>query len=189
MSLVEVAKPLPPSLWAATAEPAVDTPPLDGSVTVDVAIVGAGYTGLSTALHLAEQGIRVCVIDANEPGWASGRNGGQVIPGLKYDPDELVRRYGPHDGDALVQMAGGAADSVFDLIERHGIRCNATRAGWIQPTHSSKLLGVLHARARQWESRGAPVELLDRTQIARRLGTDAFVGGWVDGRAGSVHPL
>lgn len=69
MSLVEVAKPLPPSLWAATAEPAVDTPRLDGSVTVDVAIVGAGYTGLSTALHLAEQGIRVCVIDANEPGW------------------------------------------------------------------------------------------------------------------------
>lgn len=86
-------------------------------------------------------------------------------------------------------MAGGAADSVFDLIERHGIRCNATRAGWIQPTHSSKLLGMLHARARQWESRGAPVELLDRTQISRRLGTDAFVGGWVDGRAGSVHPL
>ncbi|MBI0331363.1 NAD(P)/FAD-dependent oxidoreductase [Burkholderia plantarii] len=190
MSLVEVANPLPPSLWAATAEPCVDTPPLDASVAVDVAIVGAGYTGLSTALHLAEQGLRVCVIDANEPGWgASGRNGGQVIPGLKYDPDELMRRYGQRDGAALVQMAGGAADTVFDLIERHGIQCNATRAGWIQPTHSSKLLGTLHARARQWELRGAPVELLDRAQISRRLGTSAFVGGWVDLRAGSVHPL
>ncbi|ABI91125.1 FAD-binding oxidoreductase [Burkholderia ambifaria] len=187
---VEVAKPLPPSLWAATAEPAVVTPRLDSSTVVDVTIVGAGYTGLSTALHLAEQGLRVCVIDANEPGWgASGRNGGQVIPGLKYDPDELIRRYGPHDGNALVQMAGGAADTVFDLVARHGIRCDATRAGWIQPTHSHKLLKTLYARAGQWEARGAPVELLDRAQVSKRLGTDAFVGGWVDRRAGSVQPL
>jgi glycine/D-amino acid oxidase-like deaminating enzyme len=190
MSLVEVARPLPPSLWAATAEPAVDTPPLDTSVKTDVLIVGAGYTGLSSALHLAGHGLKVCVIDANEPGWgASGRNGGQVIPGLKYDPDELIRRYGSRDGEALAQIAGSAADTVFDLIERHHIQCDATRNGWIQPTHSDKLLGTLHARARQWEARGAPVELLDRTQVVKRLGTEAFVGGWIDKRAGSVQPL
>jgi glycine/D-amino acid oxidase-like deaminating enzyme len=190
MSLVEVARPLPPSLWAATAEPAVDTPPLDTSVKTDVLIVGAGYTGLSCALHLAGHGLKVCVIDANEPGWgASGRNGGQVIPGLKYDPDELIRRYGSRDGEALAQIAGSAADTVFDLIERHHIQCDATRNGWIQPTHSDKLLGTLHARARQWEARGAPVELLDRSQVAKRLGTETFVGGWIDKRAGSVQPL
>jgi len=190
MSPVEVARPLPPSLWAATAEPAVDTPPLDTSVKTDVLIVGAGYTGLSSALHLAGHGLTACVIDANEPGWgASGRNGGQVIPGLKYDPDELIRRYGSRDGEALVQIAGSAADTVFDLIERHQIQCDATRNGWIQPAHSDKLLGTLHARARQWESRGAPVELLDRTQVAKRLGTETFVGGWIDKRAGSVQPL
>jgi glycine/D-amino acid oxidase-like deaminating enzyme len=190
MSPVEVARPLPPSLWAATAEPAVDTPPLDTSVKTDVLIVGAGYTGLSSALHLAGHGLTVCVIDANEPGWgASGRNGGQVIPGLKYDPDELIRRYGSRDGEALVQIAGSAADTVFDLIERHQIQCDATRNGWIQPAHSDKLLGTLHGRARQWESRGAPVELLDRTQVAKRLGTETFVGGWIDKRAGSVQPL
>ena len=190
MSLVEVARPLPPSLWAATAEAAVDTPPLDTSVKSDVLIVGAGYTGLSSALHLAEHGLKVCVIDANEPGWgASGRNGGQVIPGLKYDPDELIRRYGSRNGEALAQIAGSAADTVFDLIERHQIQCDAIRHGWIQPTHSDKLLCTLHARARQWETRGAPVELLDRTQVAKRLGTEAFVGGWIDKRAGSVQPL
>ena len=190
MSLVEVARPLPPSLWAATAEPAVDTPPLDTSVKTDVLIVGAGYTGLSSALHLAGHGLKACVIDANEPGWgASGRNGGQVIPGLKYDPDELIRRYGSRDGEALAQIAGGAADTVFDLIERHHIQCDAIRNGWIQPTHSDKLLGTLHARARQWEARGAPVELLDRAQVAKRLGTKTFVGGWIDKRAGSVQPL
>jgi glycine/D-amino acid oxidase-like deaminating enzyme len=190
MSLVEVARALPPSLWAATAEPSVDTPSLDTSVKADVLIVGAGYTGLSSALHLAAHGLKVCVIDANEPGWgASGRNGGQVIPGLKYDPDELIRRYGSRDGDALAQIAGSAADTVFDLIERHQIQCDATRNGWIQPTHSDKLLGTLHARARQWEARGAPVELLDRTQVSKRLGTETFVGGWIDKRAGSVQPL
>jgi glycine/D-amino acid oxidase-like deaminating enzyme len=190
MSLVEVSRPLPPSLWAATAEPAVDTPPLDTSLKTDVLIVGAGYTGLSSALHLAGHGLKTCVIDADEPGWgASGRNGGQVIPGLKYDPDELVRRYGSRNGEALTQIAGSAADTVFDLIERHQIQCDATRNGWIQPTHSDKLLGTLHARARQWEARGAPVELLDRTQVVKRLGTEAFVGGWIDKRAGSVQPL
>jgi len=190
MSLVEVARALPHSLWAATAEPSVDTPSLDTSVKADVLIVGAGYTGLSSALHLAAHGLNVCVIDANEPGWgASGRNGGQVIPGLKYDPDELIRRYGSRDGDALAQIAGSAADTVFDLIERHQIQCDATRNGWIQPTHSDKLLGTLHARARQWEARGAPVELLDRTQVSKRLGTETFVGGWIDKRAGSVQPL
>jgi glycine/D-amino acid oxidase-like deaminating enzyme len=190
MKRVEASQPLPPSLWAATAEPAVETPPLEASKRVDVAIVGAGYTGLSTALHLSELGIDVCVIDANEPGWgASGRNGGQVIPGLKYDPAELVRRFGPRDGETIVDMAGGAADTVFGLIGRHGIACDARRAGWIQPTHSTKLLDTLHARARQWEARGAQVELLDRAQITQRLGTEAFVGGWVDRRAGSVQPL
>jgi glycine/D-amino acid oxidase-like deaminating enzyme len=112
-----------------------------------------------------------------------------VIPGLKYDPDELVRRFGPRDGETIVSMAGGAADTVFDLIRRHRIACDATRAGWIQPTHSTSLIGTLHARARQWEARGAHVELLDRAQIGERLGTEAFVGGWVDRRAGSVQPL
>ncbi|MGH8780459.1 NAD(P)/FAD-dependent oxidoreductase [Paraburkholderia sp.] len=189
-NVANVARALPPSLWAATAEPAVDAPPLAASVAVDVAIVGAGYTGLSAALHLAGQGRSVCVIDAHEPGWgASGRNGGQVIPGLKYDPDELVRRYGSTDGEALARTVGHAADTVFDLIARYGIECDATRAGWIQPTHSTALLHTLHARARQWEARGAHVEVLDRAQTVARLGTDAFIGGWVDRRAGSVQPL
>ena len=82
--------PLEPSLWAATAPAAVPTPPLQESVTADVCIVGAGYAGLSTALHLAERGIKAVVLEAKEPGFGgSGRNGGQVIPGLKFDPDEL----------------------------------------------------------------------------------------------------
>ena len=92
-----------PSLWAATAPPARITPPLRESGKYDVVIVGAGYTGLSTALHLAERGVSVCVLEAREPGWgASGRNGGQVNPTLKHDPDELVRLYGSAVAEPLI---------------------------------------------------------------------------------------
>lgn len=76
------------SMWVATRNPAPDYAPLQGSMKADVAIVGAGYTGLSAAIHLAERGATVVVLEAESPGWgASGRNGGQVIPGLKEDPD------------------------------------------------------------------------------------------------------
>src|SRR5215471_7777137 len=112
--------PLAPSLWAATAPPAVPTPSLEGSVTADVVVIGAGYAGMSTALHLAERGTRVVVLETHEPGWGgSGRNGGQVIPGLKYDPDELETMFGPERGRGLVEFVGQSADVVFDLIDKY----------------------------------------------------------------------
>ncbi|BCG03504.1 FAD-dependent oxidoreductase (plasmid) [Paraburkholderia sp. PGU19] len=181
---------LPDSLWAATAQPTPDTPPLRESASVDVAIVGAGFTGLSTALHLAERGVKVCVLDAAEPGWgASGRNGGQVIPGLKYDPDELVQRFGETAGNRLVETVGAAADNVFDLIGKYGIECEAVRRGWIQPAPSPAMLETVTRRARQWAAHGAEVSLLDAAQVSRRLGTKSYIGGWVDHRAGSIQPL
>ncbi|MFJ1149362.1 FAD-dependent oxidoreductase, partial [Bordetella bronchiseptica] len=82
------------SVWTDTAAPAMATAPLAGHADCDVAIVGAGITGLSAALHLAERGLRACVLEARDPGWgASGRNGGQVIPGIKHDPDEIGWRW------------------------------------------------------------------------------------------------
>lgn len=181
---------LPPSLWAATADAAPYTPPCTESRSVDVAIIGAGYTGLSAALHLAEAGVKVCVLESSEPGWgASGRNGGQVIPGLKYDPDQLRVLFGSAHAEGLIEAIGSAADTVFDLIDRHHIDCDAVRQGWIQPAHSAAVMPLLEKRAAQWAERGAPVELLDRDAVARRIGTPAYVGAWVDRRAGSVHPL
>ncbi|SDK66445.1 sarcosine oxidase [Pseudomonas delhiensis] len=180
---------LPQSLWAASATPAQATPPLQGELETDVAIVGAGFTGLSTALHLAELGIRACVLDAGEPGWgASGRNGGQVIPGLKFDPEQLLAKFG-EQGEYLCEVAGNAADEVFSLIQRHGIDCDATRKGWIQPAASPAALRGIEQRAEQWRRRGVPVELLDREAVARRIGNDHYLGAWVDPRAGSVQPL
>lgn len=177
-------------LWTETAIAADPTPPLIESDRVDVAIVGAGYTGLSTALHLAKAGASVCVLDAHEPGWgASGRNGGQVIPGLKHDPEELVRRYGVERGERLIEIAGGAADTVFDLIRRHDIDCRPVRKGWIQPAHSTAALASINRRAESWAARGAQVELLDRAAVAERIGSEGFAGGWVDHRAGGIQPL
>lgn len=178
------------SLWSATAPSVVPTPALSESVKVDVAIVGAGYTGLSTALHLAERGVSVCVLEANEPGWgASGRNGGQVNPTLKYDPEQLVRMYGPERAEPLISTVSNSADLVFNLIERHGIDCAPVRKGWMQLSYTDKGVAGLHARADQWARRGVPVQRLDAAAVASRLGSQAFAGGWLDGRAGAIQPL
>ena len=181
---------LPPSLWAATATAPLVTSPLDMSRKADVVVIGGGYTGLSTALHLAEVGADVCLLEASEPGWgASGRNGGQVIPGLKYDPDQLNVMFGSKKGELLIDTIGKAADTVFGLVEKYGIECDAVRNGWIQPAHSGQVMRTLEKRAAQWTERGAPVEILDRGEVSRRIGTPAYAGGWIDRRAGSIQPL
>ena len=182
--------PLPPSLWVATARPAPATPPLDRSRQADVAIVGAGYSGLAAALQLAEAGASVIVLEAGEPGWgASGRNGGQVIPGLKFDPDELIAMFGPEAGEHLVRVAGGAPDTLFALIARHGIDCGARQCGWIQPAFAPADVGVVTRRAEQWQRRGAPVAVLDRDGVRRLVGSPIYHGGLIDRRAGCVQPL
>ena len=182
--------PLPPSLWVATARPAPATPPLDISRQADVAIVGAGYSGLAAALQLAEAGVSVIVLETGEPGWgASGRNGGQVIPGLKPDPDEVVAMFGAETGERLVRVAGDAPETLFGLIERHEIDCDARRCGWIQPAFNAADVGLTARRAEQWQRRGAPVAVLDRDTVCQLVGSPIYHGGWIDRRAGSVQPL
>ena len=181
---------LPPSLWADTATPAEDHPALDSDTDTDVAIVGGGFTGLSAALHLTARGVKPVVLESAEVGWgASGRNGGQVIPGLKYDPRELERMFGAETGGRIADAAGRAADLVFDLIAEHAIDCDAVQTGWIQPAHAKAHLKDVHTRVEDWRRRGAPVEVLDRDQTAALVGTDVYAGGWIDRRAGTVQPL
>ncbi|HYI26397.1 MAG TPA: FAD-binding oxidoreductase, partial [Bradyrhizobium sp.] len=122
--------PLEASLWSATALPAPLTPPLTTSTQSDVCVIGGGYAGLSTALHLAERGVKTVVLEAKEPGYGgSGRNGGQVIPGLKYDPDDLEAMFGPERGPRLVAFAGRTADAVFELITKHRMDVPHVRNG------------------------------------------------------------
>jgi glycine/D-amino acid oxidase-like deaminating enzyme len=183
--------PLAPALWAATAGTAPNTPALDGSVSADVVVIGAGYAGMSTALHLAERGTRVVVLEAHEPGWGgSGRNGGQVIPGLKYDPDELEAKFGPERGRQLVDFIGRTADVVFDLIDRHKMDVPHARSGWIQGAHTEAGLDLVKRRSEQWARRGvAGARALGPDDIGHLIGTEKYLGGWVDPRGGAIQPL
>src|SRR5438445_4459061 len=103
--------PLPPSLYADTAVAPVATPSLDVDRTVSVAIVGGGYTGLSTALHLAEQGVEALVLEPLEPGWgASGNNGGHTNPGLKHVPDQIEAAFGAELGRRMIDFSYGTTN-------------------------------------------------------------------------------
>lgn len=178
------------SLWAATANDTPDRPALLGDRTADCVIIGAGFTGLSAALHLAETGLRVVVLEAETPGWgASGRNGGQVNPGLKDGPDALEARFGPQMGRRMTAISGGGGDLVFDLIARHDIACDAKRVGWIRAAHTRKALAELENIAAQWRARGGDVSPLAQDELARLLGVNDYLGGTIDARGGNLHPL
>ncbi len=178
------------SLWRATASPAPDLPCLDGDLGCDVAVVGGGFTGLSTALHLAERGVSVALLESGEIGeGASGRNGGQVIPGMKKDAAGLDKLFGAGWGARMTDLAEGGAERVYGLIERYGIDCDLERKGWIRAAHAEPAMRDVEAMAQRLQRRGADAVLLTRRETAEMLGTDLYVGGLHDRRAGGLQPL
>ena len=165
-------------------------PQLSGQTRAQVIVIGAGYTGLSAALHLAAAGREVVMLEAGELGaGGSGLNGGQVIPGLKHDPDVLAARYGERIGSQLTARSAEAADLVFDLIGRHSIECDAVRTGWMQLAASESHLPLLQRRAEQWRRRGADVAALSDREAVKLTGSARYCGGWIDRRGGTVQPL
>jgi glycine/D-amino acid oxidase-like deaminating enzyme len=179
-----------PNLYRDTAQPAPPTPPLDGTVRADIAVVGGGITGLSTALHAAEAGARVVLLEAEDPGFgASGRNGGQVNAGLKLDPDTVERDFGPDLGGRMNALAGSAPSLVFDLIRRHSIACDARRNGTLRAAVRAKHAAAIRTTVEQFARRGAPVEYLERDAIAALTGTDRYIGAMLDRRGGDLNPL
>lgn len=180
----------PPSVYAATADAAPETPALQGDVRADVAIVGAGFAGLSTALHLAERGVRAVVLDAQGPGWgASGRNGGHVNPGLKADPAAVLRRFGDERGGRLLDFAYGAPNATFALIRRHQIRCEARQGGTLRAARTEAHATGVRAAAAECAGRGMPVRLLEREEVAEVTGGEGYVCAMLDPRGGDVQPL
>ena len=182
--------PLSHGLWELTAPPAPPTSPLKGEARADVAIVGCGYTGLSTALHLAEAGAKVVALEAVEIGFGgAGRNVGLVNAGMWLAPDEIVRRIGPDYGERLLDLLGGGPAAVYALIEKHGMDCELVRNGTLHCAVGRSGLAKIEERARQWSARGAPVRVLSREETAKRIGVDIYAGSLLDSRAGVIQPL
>lgn len=179
-----------PSLYAATS----DTPPypaLTNDITVDVCIVGAGYTGLSTALHCAQQGLSVAVLDAHRVGWgASGRNGGQLGTGFNMAQSELEKRLGQKRAQALWTLSENAKTTIHQLCAEHNFDIEY-RAGIISAYHRARYVNAAHqycdtlAKQYQYEQ----FEPLSKEQLSQRLDSPAYFGGVLDHGAGHIHPL
>ncbi|MBU2327157.1 MAG: FAD-binding oxidoreductase, partial [Alphaproteobacteria bacterium] len=135
-------------------------------------------------------GLSVQVIEACDIGTgASGVNGGQVIPGLKQDPEMLISLFGDEAGKQLTRFVARTADVVFDLIGRERLDVEHLRCGWIQAAHTEAALQAAMQRNRQWRAQGADVALLNQAEIALLIGSEGYRGGFLDRRAGIVNPL
>ncbi|SEM08467.1 Glycine/D-amino acid oxidase [Roseovarius azorensis] len=178
------------NLWRDSAAEHLSAPQFQGNRNTDLAIIGGGFTGLSAALHAAEQGAEVTLLEAETIGHGgSGRNVGLVNAGLWLPPDDVCKTLGNQAGEHLNSVLATAPDLVFDLIEHHAIACEPVRAGTLHLAHAPGGMEQLQMRLTQTQARGAPVRLLDAQETAARLGTARFHGALHDSRAGTIQPL
>ena len=181
----------PNSYYAATANPMPQYPALDGDLDCDVGIIGAGYTGLSAALHLAERGFKVVLLDAQRIGWgASGRNGGQLGSGQRVDQETLLAKFGAKHARDLWQLAQDSKSLVKSLISKHKIDCDLT-PGIIEADHKKRFVEETESYVRllQESYDYDEIRFLDRDALRAQVGTNAYYGGSLDMGAAHLHPL
>ncbi|OCR22130.1 gamma-glutamylputrescine oxidoreductase [Pseudomonas syringae] len=180
----------PQSYYAASANSAPPRPQLQGEVETDVCVIGAGYTGLSSALFLLEHGFRVTVLEAAKVGFgASGRNGGQIVNSYSRDIDVIERTVGPGQAQLLGQMAFEGATIIRDRVARYQIQCDL-KDGGVFAALTPKQMGHLEAQKRLWERYGhTQLELMDQARIREVVACDQYIGGMLDMSGGHIHPL
>lgn len=181
----------PDSWWAATCGP-VHFPRLGTDIETDVAIIGAGFTGLSAAHHLKQRGYRCAVLEARQVGWgASGRNGGMAVPRYKLTWPELERKYGLPHALRLYALAHEGVDTLQAIVKQQEIDCDFARHGHVTP-----IAGAVHkARFEEdlvWlkQHLGDHVPgMLGSQGVAQRTGSDAYDDGYFEPRGAGLHPL
>lgn len=181
----------PASWYAATANTIPEFPRLQGSVTADVCIVGGGYTGLSAALHLAEAGYKVVLLEAHRVGWgASGRNGGQVGTGLNKDQAELESMFGKTQAKALWDLSLDAVQLCKDLIHKHQINCDL-QAGIMHVDHRQRFVAGSRefAEKLQRDYDYSDIRFLDQAALQQELHSPLYYGGVLNLGAAHLHPL
>ncbi|WP_220814198.1 NAD(P)/FAD-dependent oxidoreductase [Pseudomonas paralcaligenes] len=182
--------PYPQSHYAASANPVPERPALQGETETDVCIIGAGYTGLSTALFLLENGFKVTIVEAAKVGFgASGRNGGQIVNSYSRDIDVIERTVGAKQAQLLGQMAFEGGRIIRERIAQYGIQCDL-KDGGVFAANTPKHMKHLESQKKLWERYGhTQLELLDAKRIREVVDTDSYVGGMLDMSGGHIHPL
>lgn len=181
----------PNSWYAATANELAPFPSLKGDIKADICIIGAGYTGLSSALHLAQAGFSVVLLEAHRVGWgASGRNGGQLGSGQRREQDELEKMLGVDHAKRLWDIAQESKATVRNLVKTHKIECDLKNGIAHTDWHASDVPSE-HAYAEKLQNEYGydQISTLDKTQVRALVGSDAYHGGTLDMGAGHLHPL
>lgn len=182
-----------PSLWQATARPLRELPPLRGDAQADVVVIGAGYTGLSAAHHLAQSGLAPIVLEANRPGWgASGRNGGVITAKFRLSFPAIAAGHGRDMAKRMYEIAHEATDIVSELVDAHGIDdAGLTRSGQVKAAHNQETLAYAVKEA-EWlraELGDTTMSVLSADQVRDETGSAGFVGGVLNAGSGGIHPL
>jgi len=180
----------PDSYYAASAQDAPERPPLQGEEECDVCVIGAGYTGLSSAIALAESGYKVIVLEAVRVGYgASGRNGGQIVNSYSRDMDVIEQRYGAAKARHLGAMAFEGARIIRERVARYGLACDL-KPGNIFAALTDKQMAELEAKKNLWQAYGHDgLHLLSAQDMPHHVGSERYVGGLLDDWGGHVHPL
>lgn len=183
--------PFADSLWHASAPEGPATLPLTGATTADVCIVGAGYSGLTTALELARRGVSVVLLEREQIGFGgSGRNAGHCTPTFAhYSLPDLDRVLGQPWAERLIRRQTRANDQVAAMIARYDIDCEWEQNGYVQGALFPSHLRVLERRAADYNAVGARTRMLDRDEVAQITGSPRFYGGWFHAEAGGLNPL
>ncbi|BAP43358.1 FAD-dependent oxidoreductase [Pseudomonas sp. StFLB209] len=178
------------SVYAASRNRFEEYPVLSESIETDVCIIGAGYTGLSTALFLLEHGFSVTVLEAAKVGFgASGRNGGQIVNSYSRDIDVIEKTVNPHHARLMGEMAFEGGRIIRERVAKYDIQCDL-KDGGVFAAITSKQMGHLEAQQKLWERFGhQQLELLDAGRMRQVVDTDRYIGGMLDMSGGHIHPL